>query len=453
MAFGDRSAASLREKIAASTCDARAFVSALFDGGTFLETGTYVKGSSSDAEFEGVVTGCGAVDGRLVFAFVQDYANGRGAFTASHAAKIRALYDKALRAGAPVVGVYASAGARLGEGVDAVAGYGEVMSKIAEAKSRIPQIAVIAGACGGAAAAAASMADFLLADKEKGELYVLPESDETMKKGVRADLYASGAEALAAKTKELLSFLPANSEEGTVCGEVSPDINVPSSEVEGLVLTDSDVRELIASLADGKNFFEVTSDKAPELVTGFLTVNGRAVGVVANQPTVLEGALTAGAAKKAARFVDFLGRFGIPVLTLVNTVGYGGENCGCYPAALASLAAAYASCASAKVTAVVGKAYGSAFTLLGSKRLGADTVFALDSSVISVLPPESAVEFVWDERLRKASDPAAARASLKEEWLATAASPLSAARSGDVDDIVAYEELKQRIAAALEIVG
>ena len=155
----------------------------------------------------------------------------------------------------------------------------------------------------------------------------------------------------------------------------------------------------------------------------------------------------------AARFMDFLGRFGIPVLTLVNTEGLGGKESCCYGDALAKLAEAYLACPSPKVTAVVGRAYGSAFTLLGSKRLGADLVFALDSAVISVLPTETAVEFVWDERLKAADDPQTARLTLREEWEATVASPLAAARSGDIDDIIAFDELKQRLAAGFEILG
>ena len=415
MADSYTTAAALREEILLSASGARGFIAGLFDEGTFLETGTYIRNAGDDRNFEGVITGCGAVNGRLVFAYIQDYSNGRGAFTQAGAEKITALYRKAIKAGAPVVGVFDSA-----------------------------------GACGGGMAAVASLADFVIADSSRGELYVLPESGKSDRQGVkRASLYAEGTEGLAAKTRELLAYLPENSSEGTVYTVAPEDINVPAEGVEDLV--SGDVKELIPVIADSRDFYEISADFAKEMVCGFAAVNGKVVGVVANQPVVNGGALTAKAAKKAAGFVDFLGRFGIPVLTLVNSVGFGGENCGCYAGNLADLASAYTSCRSAKVTVVTGAAYGSAFTLMGSKNLGADMVFALDSAVISVMAPETAVEFVWDDRLKSSADPAQARQELRSEWEATAASPLSAARQGDADDVIAFSELKQRIAAALEV--
>ncbi len=451
MANGYQSAAELRKEISSSDSSARRFISVLFDEGTFLETGTYTKNAGGNNNFEGVITGCGAVDGRLVFTFIQDYSNGRAAFTSASAKKISALYDKAIRAKAPVVGVYTSAGAKLSEGIDAVSGYGAVIARISEAKSLIPQISVVAGACGGAAAAAASMADFVVADNQKGELYILPENEATMKQGVRADLYAEGTEALALRTRELLNYLPGNREEGTVYTLAPDDINTPSEGIEALASSDSDIRELISALSDNGVFFELFSDFDKEMVCGFSAINGRIVGVTANQPIEKKGALTANAARKAAKFINFLGRFGIPLLTLVNTVGFGGENCGCYAGALSELCFAYTSCKSAKITVVTGKAYGSAFTLLGSKQLGADMVFALDSAVISVMAPETAVEFVWDNRVKAAADPVTARATLRDEWIASSASPLAAARLGDIDDVIEYSELRQRVAAAFEI--
>lgn len=448
----DTSAASLREEIASSAASARSFLAGLFDEGTFLEIGTYVKNTAEGGAFEGVVTGCGAVDGRPVFAFVQDYDNGRAAFTAAHGKKICALYDAAIRAKAPVVGLFSGAGAKLSEGIDCLSAYGAVMAKVNQAKNVIPQIAVIAGTCGGASAVLSELFDFTVADKDAARRYVLPHADDADRPATKADLTVS-AEELTAATRRLLNYLPSNSTEGTVYSLAREDINTPVENVEALVASGADVKELLTALADDGRYLELAADAAPEMVCAFLELNGRVVGTVANQPAVEQGKLTAKAARKAARFVDVLGRFGIPVLTLVNTEGLGGKECGCYAENLARLASAYLACPSAKVTAVVGKAYGSAFTLLGSKQLGADLVFALDSAVISVLPTETAVEFVWDERLKAASDPRAARLALREEWETTVASPLRAARSGDVDDIIAFDELKQRLAAGFEILG
>ena len=207
MADSYTTAAALREEILSSASGARGFIAGLFDEGTFLETGTYIRNAGDDRNFEGVITGCGAVNGRLVFAYIQDYSNGRGAFTQAGAEKITALYRKAIKAGAPVVGVFDSAGAKLGEGISALSGIGAVIAQAAAAKNAVPQVAVIAGACGGGMAAVASLADFVIADSSRGELYVLPESGKSDRQGVkRASLYAEGTEGLAAKTRELLAI-------------------------------------------------------------------------------------------------------------------------------------------------------------------------------------------------------------------------------------------------------
>lgn len=451
MANERKSSAELREEIAASSAYGRRFLAALCDEGSFLEIGTYVKNRADGNAFEGVITGCGSVDGRPVYLFVQDHENGRAAFTAAQGKKICALYDAALRAKAPVIGVFSGAGAKLSEGIDCLSAYGAVMKKATEAKTKIPQIAVIAGDCGGVTAALSEFFDFTVADPKNGQKYLLPLTSKT--KIPTADLYGEGCEALAAGAKELLNYLPLNSEEGTVCGFYRDDVNAPVENIEALISPASDVKGLITALADDGQFLSIGDKIAGEMVCGFLALAGRVIGCVASQPIIKDGALTAKAAKKAARFVSFLGRFGIPCLTLVNTVGFGGEDKPCYTEALASLAAAYVNCPSPKVTAILGAAYGSAFTFLGAKAIGADYVFALDSAIISVLPPETAVEFVWDERLRQADDPDAARAALKVEWETDVASPLAAARSGDIDDVIAYGELKQRLAAAFEFLG
>ena len=437
-------APSLREAIRSSSAAARRFLNVFFDEGTFLETGTYRK--NGEGCFEGVVTGFGAVDGRPVFAFVQDYENGRGALTAVHAAKIAALYDSAMKAGAPIVGVFAGAGAKLTEGIDCLSAYGLLLTKAQKAKERIPQIAVIAGDCGGASAVFAEAFDFTVSDRKSGERYLLPSVDK--KADTKADLFAEGVEDLAAKTRLLLNHLPSNSKEGTVCGLFDETVNQPTD-----VADVNDPEALLARLADDGRVLLLGEEKAPEMVCGLLMLGGRVIGAVGNQPKENGGRLTCGAAKKASRFLDFCNRFAVPVLTLVNTEGLGDKACGGYAEALLTLSSCYGKVGSAKVTVIVGKAYGAAFTYLGAKSVGADLVFALDRAVISVLPPETAVEFLWDERLKAAADPKEAREALKAEWIATQASPLMAARSGDVDDIVASDELKQRIAAAFEMLA
>lgn len=426
-------AAELREQINSSSSGAREFIKNLFDEGTFLERGTYVK--NGEGYFEGVVTGCGSVDGRPVFAFVQDNDNKKGAFTAAHGKKILSLYDAALKSGAPIVAVFSGAGAKITEGIDVLSAYGAVMAKASEAKGSIPQIALIDGVCGGASAVLSQMFDVVIYT-ENANRYV---SSRTEKIG-KPHLVSEDA---IADIKKLLSLLPSNCEEGNVCGSETDDINVA---IDFSALTDGDAHELVSALSDGDPIF-LSDSFGKEALTALATLNGITVGIVSNQPTENGGKLSCCASKKLASFINFCGSFNIPIITLVNTTGLGD---GCDIDAFSRLAFAYTSCESPLITAIVGKAYGSAFTLMGSKSLGADTVFALDTATISILDPDTAVEFLNDSELKSASDPKAAREGLKNEWLNTEASPLYAARSGDVDDIVDPHELKQRIASALE---
>ena len=429
-------ASELREQINNSSSGAREFINNLFDDGTFLERGTYVK--NGEGYFEGVVTGSGAVDGRPVFAFVQDFDNEKGAFTAAHGKKITSIYDQALRAGAPMVAVFSGAGAKVKEGIDVLSAYGAVMTKVSAAKGVIPQIALIDGVCGGASAVLSQMFDIVIYT-DKANRYITSRAEKTGKPHL-------ATENAVADIKALLALLPSNCEDGNVCGDEAANINDP---VDVSTLIDGDAHELVTVISDNAPVF-LSETYGKEALTALTTLNGRTVGVVANQPTENNGSLTCCAAKKLASFIDFCGSFGIPVLTLVNTTGLAD---GCDLNAFASLAFAYTECPSPVVTAVVGKAYGSAFTLLGSKSLGADMVLALDSAVISVLDPDTAVEFLYDSELKAASDPVAERASLKDQWLKTEASPLNAARSGDIDDVVDSCELKQRLASALEFLG
>ncbi len=440
MAQNNKTSAELREEVKASSADARVLLSALFDEGTFLEFGTYVK--YAEGNFEGVITGCGSVGGRPVYAFVQDKTVGKAAFTAYHGKKICSLYDSALKAGAPVIGVFSGAGAKVSAGIACLPAYGSVMSKIAEAKALIPQIAVINGACGGASAVLSEMFD-LTVSTEKGERYLVANGDPIG----NADVVTTESE-LANELRKLISLLPSNCEEGTVVGDDCESINEP---LDVTAYVDGDVKDLISALSDDRAPLFLSEKASSELVTALMTFNGRVVGVAANQPTENGGALTCASAKKAARFVNFCSDYDIPVVTLVNTVGFKGS-CKNYLTALSDLAFAYNNCETA-ITAIIGNAYGSAYTLMGSKSLGASFVFALDNAVISVLDPDTAVEFLYDSELKEAADPNSARASLKNEWIAGPASALTNARSGDIDDIVAADELKQRLASALEFLA
>ncbi len=426
-------AAELRDQINGSSSGAREFIKNLFDEGTFLERGTYVK--NGEGYFEGVVTGSGSVDGRPVFAFVQDNDNQKGAFTAAHGKKIVSIYDAALRSGAPIVAVFSGAGAKITEGIYVLSAYGAVMAKVSEAKGLIPQIALIDGVCGGASAVLSQMFDVVIYT-ENANRYVSSRAEKVGKPHLVSDNAVSDI-------KKLLSLLPSNCEAGNICRIEAENIN---DIIDFAPLTDGDAHELISAMSDGAPIF-LSDGFGKEALTALATLNGITVGIVANQPTENNGKLSCCASKKLASFINFCGSFNIPVITLVNTEGLSD---GCDIDAFSRLAFAYTGCESSLITAIVGKAYGSAFTLMGSKALGADMVFALDCATISVLDPDTAVEFLNDSELKAASDPKVARESLKNEWLNTQASPISAARSGDVDDIVDSRELKQRIASVLE---
>ncbi len=468
-----KNASQLRDELLSSETDARRSVNALFDEGTFVELGAYVRRSADEFgtgdDFEGVITGYGAINGRLVFAFVQDFEKDRGALTSAHADKICRLYDAALKSHAPIIGVFNSAGAHIKEGVGALAGYGRIMKAVSKARGVVPQIALISGLCSGAAAAVCGMFDFVLA-QEGAELFVAPPFLVREKLGDKdagsvSKAYANGSvTATAADTasaaqqiRELLCYLPQNSLDGTAEVASSDDANRLTPAVEGILAAPAyDMLSVVAEIADDRAVYELWSGYAKEMLTCFIRINSKVVGVNANDPSVNGGALSAAAASKAARFADFCSCFGIPLLTLVDTEGTEiteeSENAP-YHDALACLAAAYSSAECALVTVVLGKAYGSAFTLMGSRAIGADVAFAVDNAKISMLPPESAVEFVYNEQIKESKDPDATRKELLDEWSSVSASPVTAAREGAIDDIIASEELRQRIAAAFEMLA
>ncbi len=449
-------------------------VAALFDAGTFVETGAYVKRGSElletkDAgEFEGVVTGYGAIAGRLVFAFIQDAERCLGAVTAAHADKICALYDFAAKSRAPVIGVLSSSGAVVLEGVDVLAGYGRIMRKSASLHGVIPQIALVDGVCSGLSAAFCSMFDFVVANERDARLYIAPPSIMKAKfnaadagtvkpqapAAAAVDMFGADTLDAVARVRALLAFLPSSRSDGTVYTVSEDD---PSRSCHINVTSDNyDMQQVVASIADRGVFLELQADTAPEMLTGFITFNGRVTALVANQPAVKDGMLTAGASRKAAKLVRFTADYGIPLLTLVDCGGFEfapQSEFAPYTSELALLASAYADNRNAKVTVTLGRSYGASFTLLGSKALGADIAFALDSAKISVMPPETAVEFVFDAQIKASDDPDVARAKLLSGWNSVLSSPVAAARNGEIDDIITSEDLRRRTAAAFEMLA
>ena len=427
----------------------KARLESLFDAGTFVELGAYTKRANSDEALESVVCGYGAVEGKLAFAFVQDGGRTKGAFGERHAKKISSLYDLAIKNGAPVIGVFDSAGAVVYDGAAALAAYGTLMKRIADASGVIPQIAVIDGICGGASAVAASMFDFVITVKERSEFFVnapfvVGEAKSASAQGLTA--YEADDEASAfGFARELVSILPQNNADVAFCETAdSPNRSVA---VDG----DSyEVESLLHTLADDGKLLRLYGDYTENACFGFASFGGNLAGVIASNPAK-KGILDIRVARVSAKLVAFCDAFNIPVVTLVDSEGLeqsADAESAAYASELARLAMAYTTSDNGKVTVVLGKAYGAAFTLLGSKSVGADMALALPTACISVLSPEASVAFVWNNRVGEQS-----REELEKEWKEKCASAAEAADAGEIDDIVDPAELRQRICAALNMLA
>lgn len=447
----------------------------LVDEGTFVETNAYVKAYANElstantAEYEGVVCGYGAVDGRLTFVYAQNAARLNGAFSKAAADKICALYDMAKKNGAPVVSVFDSNGAKLEEGIDVLSGYGKVMKKSTVMRGKIPQIAVIVGNTAGATATIASMADVTVmadgASFSSAPASVLSANGASENVATASYASSNGFVSLTAKNaseafasvKDVLSFLPSNKLDRNVYTGTQDDPNRLTPEIATTVATEGyDVHAVVSAIADGARVCEFTKDKSKSVLTALITVNGIVTGVVANNPAENEGKLCTGCMRKAIAFIDFCERFGISVLTLVDTNGFS-ENCeakgGDIAGVSARLAESYCKLTVPCVTVNVGKAYGTPFTVMGSKELGADMVIALDSAKIGVLKPSAGVAMMWTEKMLGAKAPIEKRKALEEEWALLMSTPLLAAHSGQVDDIIPAEELRMKVASALEMLS
>ncbi len=423
-------------------------IAAFFDAGTFVETGAYM--SRASGEKTGVICGYGAVEGRLVYAFAQDSDRQKGAFDAVGAEKIAMLYDMAIKNGAPVVGIFDSAGAVVRDGASVMSAYGQLLKCVSDASGVIPQVALIAGICTGLAATVASMFDLAVTVEGKSQLCVnapfligkdTGSVEAVAKRGLSSIVAQNDADANK-KVRALLSLIPSNNAEGVVVAEVGDDVNRTVS-VDGLVGQD-----LIKTLTDNGTFLEIGPDYAEEMLTGLATVGGVSCGLIANDSDKNNGVITVEGAKKAARLIGFCDSMSIPVITLVDSTGVEiGKDAEDAPLAaqLGKLAMAYASADTAKITVVTGKAYGAAFTLMGSKALGADMVYALPNAEISVMAPASAVAFLWNDRVTEE----VTRSDLEQEWIEKNASATCAASDGSIDDVIEPVELRQRLCASV----
>ncbi len=447
------SADELREMLAAlDNSDAKAQIEILFDENTFVELGAFTKRKFSEIsvsdktdELEGVICGYGAINDQLVYAFAQDGDRMKGAIDEMHAKKICALYDLAIKNGAPVVGIFNSAGADVYEGVSALAGYAKIMKAVSAASGVVPQIALVSGSCIGSAAAIAAMFDFVVYTKDSSFYVNAPEfAGENAEEKSLITFEAIDKYEGVSFVHRLLNYLPQNAAEGVVPLESTDNLN----RMLGNIDFEGDARRLIAAIADSGIYLEVNSDFAPVASTAFTFIGGIKCGVVATSFAENEGRLTAEAAKKIAKFVDFCDAFAVPLITLVDSNGTAIVSEGkdvSFAADLAKLGLAYAKSENPKITVIVGKAIGAAYTLLGSKAIGADVTYALDSAEIGALPSENAVAFLWNGRITLDET----REDIIDEWKASLASPVAAASLGEIDDIINITELRARICSAL----
>ena len=445
------SAADLRAAlIAGENADVRNQIALLFDYNTFVETSAYTQRSFSDFlateksnEFEGVITGYGAIDGKLVFAFAEDADRMGGAIDERHAKKITDLYNLAMNNGAPVIGIFNSNGTDIFEGTAGLAAYGRILKAVNKASGVIPQIAFVTGKCIGTAATIAASFDFVV-KCSSASLYVsspnLTGTDNAQDSMVS---YCGDVTDCAAYIKSMISFLPDNADTGIQISDSSDNLNRMLGDLD---FGDSAL-SAISVIVDNGVFIEHSPEYASGVSTAFAIIGGVKCGIVANSYSVNCGKIDAKMAKKIARFVNFCESFSIPVVTLVDSLGIAidKDNEDTFAPELAKLASAYASGDVPKVTVILGHAIGASFVLLGSKALGADLVYALDTAEIGALSAESGVAFAWDKYISEEKT----RAELISEWKSTVSSPIKAAASGEIDDIIGTNELRARICSAL----
>lgn len=461
---------------------ARERIELLLDPDTFIETDTFVTHRASGFGIEnnhpltdGVVTGWGKVDGRTVYVFAQDFTILGGSLGEAHGQKIAKLMDLAYQNGAPLVGLNDSGGARIQEGVDSLAAYGEIFYRNTRASGVIPQISVILGPCAGGAVYSPGITDFVFMTEKTAYMFITgPEVIKAVtheevdfdtlgsaavhhgRSGV-AHFTGSDEETVLAQVRELLSYLPPNNLTPPPYRPPSDDRRRLTPELDSIVPQDPqapyNIHDVIAALVDSGEFFEVQADYARNLVVGFGRMDGFPVGIVANQPDFLAGVLDIDASDKGARFIRFCDAFHIPLVTLVDTPGFlpgiDQEHDGIIRHG-AKMIYAYAEASVPKVTLILRKAYGGAYIVMSSKHLRADLNYAYPNAEIAVMGPEGAVSIVFRRQIEAAEDQAAARAEKTRQYREELANPFVAASRGYLDDVILPADSRIRLVAALE---
>ena len=462
---------------------ARERLALLFDEGTFTELDKFVKHrcvnfgmEKVDAPGEGVVTGYGTVDGRLVYAFAQDFTVVGGSLGEMHAQKICKVLDLSLRMGAPCVGLNDSGGARIQEAVDALSGYGKIFYRNTIASGVVPQISAIMGPCAGGAVYSPALTDFIFMVKKTSQMFItgpnvikaVTGEDVSAEKlgGAMTHNTTSGVAHFASNNEEecladirrLLSYLPSNNLEEAPVFDTEDNINRIEERLNEIVPVNPnkpyDMKEVIRLIADNGYFFEVQEYFAQNIITGFIRLNGKAVGVVANQPRFLAGCLDINASDKAARFIRTCDAFNIPLLNLVDVPGFLPGTEQEYGGIIrhgAKMLYAYSEATVPKVTLIIRKAYGGAYLAMCSKDLGADQVFAWPNSEIAVMGPEGAANIIFKKDIESSDNPIETRQEKIMEYRNTVANPYIAAQRGFVDDVLVPSMTRPRLISAFDM--
>jgi propionyl-CoA carboxylase beta chain len=464
---------------------ARERLEILMDEGSFVETDPFAVHRSHDFGMDkrrplgdGIVTGYGTIDGRKVFVASQDFTVFGGSMGEVHAQKVCKVLDLALQTGAPFIQINDSGGARIQEGAASLAGYGYIFERNVRASGVIPQISVIMGPCAGGAVYSPAITDFTFMVKETSHMFItgpdviktVTGEDVTMEAlgGAMTHATESGVASFVGEDDEdvlmrvryLLSFLPSNNLEDPPAYATTDD---PEREAEALthLVPDRaqeayDMHEVIRYVVDDGEFLEVFPLWAANIVTGFARLDGRSIGVIANQPKVLAGTLDIDASEKASRFVRFCDAFNIPILTFVDVPGFLPGTQQEYNGIIrhgAKLLYAYAEATVPRMTVITRKAYGGAYLVMNSKHLRADVAFAWPTAEIAVMGADGAVNIVFRREIDKAADPEQKRQDLIREYRDKFSTPYAAAERGFIDDVIEPAETRPRLIRALRMLS
>ena len=464
---------------------ARERIQMLLDEGSFEEFDMFVTHRCYDFGMEkshtygdGVVTGYGTIDGRLVYIFAQDFTVSGGSLSKTMSEKICKVMDMAMRAGAPCIGLNDSGGARIQEGVNALAGYAEIFQRNVMASGVIPQISVILGPCAGGAVYSPALTDFTIMKRDTSYMFLtgpavvktVTGEDVTQEQLGGASVHASksGVADFAASTEEeamelirkLISYIPQNNMEDAPLAPCTDSISRLEDSLNEII-PDSpnkpyDMYEVIRAIVDNGDFLEVHESFAKNVITCFARFNGQSVGIIANQPKYMAGVLDINASRKAARFVRFCDAFNIPLVTLVDVPGFlpgTGQEYGGVITHGAKLLFAYCEATVPKVTVTLRKSYGGAYIVMSSKHIRGDINYAWPSAEIAVMGASGAVEVLFAREIAKIEDPAQKAAFIaekEEEYRQKFSNPYNAAKYGYIDDVIEPRNTRFRIIRALQ---